>query len=132
MKKCNKCNKIKEKFRPQSRSCTDCYRAYRRKYHLENREKVNAYKRKYARRKRKEMSDFLNKIKEDSGCIDCKNKLRSYQLHFDHLPKYTKKFNISEFKWSKVNKELMDEIAKCEVVCANCHAERTWNRYKNK
>lgn len=132
MKICNKCGEKKQEFRKNSKSCVDCYKKYRRDYHQKNKDHINTYKRAYASRKRKEMREFLNKIKEDSGCIDCNNKLRSYQLHFDHLPKYKKKFNISEFKWAKVNKKLMDEIAKCEIVCANCHAERTWNRSKNK
>lgn len=25
-------------------------------------------------------------------------------------------------------KRLKEEIAKCEVVCANCHRQRTWSR----
>jgi hypothetical protein len=52
-------------------------------------------------------------------------------LDFDHLK--DKKYNISRmihdgFSWAAIKKE----IAKCEVVCANCHRVRTHNRLTNK
>ena len=47
-------------------------------------------------------------------------------LEFDHLG--DKEFNISyglrQLTWQAV----LDEMAKCEVVCANCHRRRTAHR----
>jgi hypothetical protein len=65
-------------------------------------------------------------IKEASGCVDCGLK-NHIVLDFDHL--HDKKYNISRmihdgFSWAAIKKE----IAKCEVVCANCHRIRTHDR----
>ena len=68
----------------------------------------------------------LSEIKEASGCMDC-GEINPIVLDFDHLK--DKKYNISRmihdgFSWAAIKKE----IAKCEVVCANCHRIRTHNR----
>ena len=68
----------------------------------------------------------LKEIKEASGCIDCGQK-NHIVLDFDHLK--DKKYNVSRmihdgFSWAAIKKE----IAKCEVVCANCHRIRTHDR----
>jgi hypothetical protein len=75
---------------------------------------------------KQEYKKKLAKIKEDSGCVDC-GESNHIVLDFDHLR--DKKYNISRmihdgFSWSAIKKE----IAKCEVVCANCHRIRTHNR----
>ena len=51
-------------------------------------------------------------------------------MHFDHLDGETKEGNISAMvrvRGMTVEK-LMREIAKCQAVCANCHADRTYRR----
>jgi len=68
----------------------------------------------------------LSEIKETSGCVDC-GVTNPIVLDFDHL--HDKKYNVSRmihdgFSWAAIKKE----IAKCEVVCANCHRIRTHNR----
>jgi hypothetical protein len=65
----------------------------------------------------------LIEIKQLSGCVDC-GITNHIVLDFDHLR--DKKYNISRmihdgFSWAAIKKE----IAKCEVVCANCHRVRT-------
>jgi transcription elongation factor Elf1 len=75
---------------------------------------------------KQELKKRLKEIKETSGCIDCGEK-NHIVLDFDHLQ--DKKYNISRmihdgFSWAAIKKE----IAKCEVVCANCHRIRTYNR----
>lgn len=80
------------------------------------------------RLRRSDNRDFIRKYKEEnSECADCKISYPPHVLDFDHLG--DKKFTISGF--GKVNKtvdEIMLEIAKCDVVCANCHRIRTWAR----
>lgn len=75
---------------------------------------------------KQEMKQRLKAIKEKSGCTDCGEK-NHIVLDFDHLK--DKKYNISRmihdgFSWEAIKKE----IAKCEVVCANCHRIRTHAR----
>jgi hypothetical protein len=79
---------------------------------------------------KQEFKRRLAKIKEDSGCVDC-GITNHIILDFDHLQ--NKKYNISRmihdgFSWEAIKKE----IAKCEVVCANCHRIRTYDRLTNK
>ncbi len=48
---------------------------------------------------------------------------RPLVLEFDHLR--NKAFNIGEGFAERVWKTILEEIEKCEVVCANCHRRRT-------
>lgn len=78
-----------------------------------------------AKLRRRQTREWLNSIK-DVPCYDCGVKYPPYVMHFDH--KSDKVFNIGS-KFSSVSmKNLLDEISKCDIVCANCHAERTHNR----
>lgn len=58
-------------------------------------------------------------------CADCGIQYPGYVMQFDHLS--DKRFPLSNARSESV-KTLLAEIAKCEVVCANCHAERTFRR----
>jgi hypothetical protein len=83
--------------------------------------------------KRKAMIEYLRKYKEESGCTDCKAMgLKSdhphFILQFDHLPGYEKKHLLANVSRSRSWKVLHEEVSKTEVVCANHHCERTWNR----
>jgi len=49
-------------------------------------------------------------------------------LEFDHTPGTEKKFNIGEEIGNRSREALWEEIAKCDVVCANCHAIHTATR----
>jgi hypothetical protein len=49
-------------------------------------------------------------------------------MEFDHLDADAKHFNVSAGVTQVSHERLLTEIAKCEVVCANCHAERTHQR----
>lgn len=62
---------------------------------------------------------------KDKKCTDC-GESDLLVLEFDHLEGKT--FNIStgvgEMSWPN----MLKEISKCEVVCANCHRRRTAKR----
>jgi hypothetical protein len=61
-------------------------------------------------------------------CTDCGASYPSYVMEFDHLPAYAKHFTIGN--GTRVTLEaLIAELAKCELVCRNCHAERTHARH---
>jgi hypothetical protein len=48
-------------------------------------------------------------------------------MHFDHREPAKKKFQIGRAVTGTMSVRLMmTEIAKCDLVCANCHAVRTW------
>lgn len=50
-------------------------------------------------------------------------------MDFDH--REDKKFSISQKAYFGARKQVLDEIKKCDVVCSNCHRERTYQRRKN-
>jgi hypothetical protein len=64
-------------------------------------------------------------IKLESGCVDCGYNVHAAALQFDHRPDEDKSFDVSSKQgWTATEQE----IAKCDVVCANCHAVRTYTR----
>lgn len=76
------------------------------------------------------------KIKLERGCSDCGYNIDSYALEFDHrensgIPYSGKSRTVASMMYLNWNLVLA-EIAKCDVVCANCHAIRTFKRRKTK
>lgn len=57
-------------------------------------------------------------------CVDCGQTFHPVCMDFDHLNPETKTRNISAM--AQQSKEtILAEIAKCELVCANCHRLRS-------
>jgi hypothetical protein len=79
------------------------------------------------RRNKKRMLAFIRALKDNKCCTDCRKKFRFYVLHFDHV-RGTKKYDVSRMLGMGSEKAILAEVAKCELVCANCHAERTYAR----
>jgi hypothetical protein len=75
--------------------------------------------------------DEIRRILEEAKsqpCADCDTQFHLAAMQFDHV-KGDKKFNLASATAQSPNIEaLKEEIAKCEIVCANCHSVRTHNR----
>lgn len=76
-----------------------------------------------AKLRRESNNRFLNSIKLTAGCSDCGYKGHPVALHFDHI-NGEKSWCVSEMK-SFGKARILEEVEKCEIVCANCHAVRT-------
>jgi hypothetical protein len=64
---------------------------------------------------------------KNKPCADCGVPYPFYVMDFDH--RENKSFNLSMVaKRHYSEARLLEEIAKCDVVCANCHRERTAKR----
>ncbi len=63
---------------------------------------------------------------KNNPCVDCGLRFHPVAMDFDHLPGY-KKLSVNGL-YCMAKQKLLDEIKKCELVCANCHRIRTWNR----
>ena len=128
MKQCTKCNKEKDlsefsfknkKLSILSSQCKDCHKEYS-KFHYEN-NKQSYIKKAVDRNKNihveyKLLTDEIKSV----GCKYCPEK-DICCLDFHHIND-DKEYNISTMISSGYSKEtLLKEIAKCEVVCANCH-----------
>jgi len=46
-------------------------------------------------------------------------------MHWDHLPEFEKVDEISSMVASRSREAVLAELAKCELVCGNCHVMRT-------
>lgn len=75
--------------------------------------------------------EFIRFIKEQEPCTDCGKHFPHYIMHYDHV-RGIKKQNVSSSVSTCSWDDLLVEIEKCDVVCANCHATRTWFRTKSK
>ncbi len=81
----------------------------------------------YNKSNRKKSRQNLYNFMKDKACIICKESDIAC-LQFDHRDKTTKLFNISEamgYGWEKI----LNEISKCDILCANCHHKRTAKQF---
>lgn len=61
-------------------------------------------------------------------CADCGLVFHPAAMEFDHLPGTIKRLDIASLvRRGSIGLARM-EVEKCEVVCANCHAVRTFRR----
>jgi hypothetical protein len=101
-------------------------REYGRRWHEANREARKPRLAANKRVRRDAIKAFLIERKS-VPCADCGKSYPHYVMDFDHLR--DKVINIARAAvkdWSL--KRLQAEIDKCEVVCSNCHRERTHRR----
>ena len=71
---------------------------------------------------------WLRGLKEGVPCADCGKVYPPQVMQWDHRPEYEKVGEISVDFWGKTREDVLAEIAKCDLVCANCHAIRTFER----
>ena len=72
-----------------------------------------------------ERTQYLVAFLREHPCADC-GEDDPVVLEFDHLR--DKLFGISKGLTDRNWQDVLDEIAKCDVVCANCHRRRTAKR----
>jgi hypothetical protein len=133
--RCRENNKrwVKENFESRQKYL----KGYHKKWYAENRgkrlrESVLYYKTHKsecdARSRKTEMNriEFINR-KKMSPCMDCKIQYGPWVMEFDHRDPSQKKFSICDGRNSGMA-GLIEEMNKCDVVCRNCHAERTHRR----
>jgi len=76
--------------------------------------------------KSKQTREILWKAK-DKPCADCGIKYPPWVMDFDHV-RGVKDASIGHLITRRSTAAIQAEIAKCEVVCSNCHRERTHAR----
>lgn len=68
-----------------------------------------------------------------SPCLDCAGAFHTSAMHFHHRDPATKEMGLAKAVLTRGRAFLSAEIAKCDLICANCHAVREWSdnsRYK--
>lgn len=94
-------------------------------YHLGDGQKRKTYNR--SLKSRGKRRNLVSELKTKEPCKDCGVDYPAHIMQFDHV-RGEKLGNISEMVRTASDADLLEEIAKCDIVCANCHAQRTWER----
>jgi hypothetical protein len=108
----------------------DAYNEYQRDYYAENSDRIKSQVTARRKANRKIIRKYLAEVKS-VACKDCGQEYPSQCMDFDHL--FDKRFNVSEAASGNYSLDTIKaEIAKCEVVCSNCHRLRTHRRMNKK
>ena len=67
---------------------------------------------------------YVQDIKMSKGCACCGWKDHAYGLDFDHIKPSTKLFGLGDAA-RRTLEQIDAEIAKCIVLCSNCHRLKT-------
>ena len=130
-KTCSKCQALKPatEFNFRSRAvgarhsyCRDCGKGLTHSHYARN-------KQSYLARNARTYSKFRELIRtaKSRPCADCGVQYPYYVMDFDHRDGASKEFALNSVK-RKTEKAILREIEQCDVVCSNCHRERTHQR----
>jgi len=98
--------------------CANCHEA--KTWHA--RKKPGARNCDYGKRK------WFISSKDGAACVDCSVEHPYYVMQYDHVRR-DKTFNLCITSvYGRTLETLKEEAAKCELVCANCHFDRTYKR----
>lgn len=95
-------------------NCKECHNSYMKNKYQENKKK-------------------LQEVKSNAKCAKC-GESRGYVLDFHHINPNEKEYTISHMianHYNFENEETQKEIAKCIVLCANCHREFHHFQFEN-
>lgn len=133
MKHCNKCdfdlpfdsfNRRGDKLQPY---CRNCQSGLHKDYYGRNKTGRKEQIRKRSAKYKKLARDYVLEYLDNHPCVDCGNPDRVV-LEFDHVR--GKKFmEVSKMvNQGYLINQIIQEINKCEVRCANCHKTVTAKR----
>ena len=109
--------------------CDDCRIAHNSKnleYKKNNSERTKQQQNDFAKKQREQVKQVLDVLK-GLPCTDCGNRFPPECMDFDHIENNKFKGVAQLAKVYNLAK-VIDEVAKCELVCANCHRIRTRKR----
>ena len=133
MKQCSRCKETKDNsafwkkgatsLQSQCRACSKEVNSSRYRRFVERERQRLAKVRKDGLAKFKKWLEEVKAV----PCADCGIRYNTWVMDFDHV-RGTKAFNIGSAAGFK-RERLEEEVAKCDVVCANCHRDRTHKRF---
>lgn len=108
--------------------CRDCKAVYQREWYVRNAERHRARTAANRAVQRERNKKVVRRAKQ-RACADCGGDFPPHVMDFDHV-RGVKLGNIAALKTFATTAMLLAEIAKCDVVCSNCHRIRTHQRQK--
>jgi hypothetical protein len=133
MQVCSKCGETKELAQFSARRskkqpwCKECNRANARRYYQENKARLVKDINKLRKSRMHASQQFITEYLVSNPCVDC-GEADPVVLEFDHVRGQKKNVMSSLVAEGYSIRAIKDEIAKCDVVCANCHRRRTAHR----
>lgn len=103
--------------------CKECRRGWDSAYHARTRDVRVAQ----TRAQKQRLVDWLSELKANP-CMDCGGTFHVRAMTFDHRPGTEKVDDVSSLVRSGRARMARIEVEKCDLVCANCHAVRTFIR----
>jgi hypothetical protein len=104
--------------------CRPCKREYSAAHYQRNKARRQAEN----NRRQDEFRAWYVGLKAGRPCADCGVEFHPVAMHWDHLPGFKKEAALGFLVRLGSRQRVLDEIAKCELVCANCHAVRSFKR----
>lgn len=104
LKSCGKCGKFADKYETSHSYCKSCSKDCTLK------------------RQRDNKNDYINY--KGGKCEMCGYSKCPAALQFHHKDPTKKDFGIAQHKNVKINNKIRNELDKCLLLCANCHAEK--------
>ncbi|HEU0036789.1 MAG TPA: hypothetical protein VFQ53_39540 [Kofleriaceae bacterium] len=101
----------------------DAYNAAWRRWYQENAKRKVAWQ----ARRRDELRVWWAELKATKSCESC-GEAAPECLHFHHREPSRKQITLADVisaGWAR--ERILDEVAQCQVLCANCHAKHHWD-----
>lgn len=134
-KVCSQCSELKfiEEFNFRNKKlnirhayCRECGKLLTRRHYKNNKSQyLERNLRSYKKRR-----SFIRQLKA-KPCADCGIQYPYYVMDFDRREDEIKEYQLNQIDRLTI-KTIVRETAKCDVVCANCHRERTFQRLNKK
>jgi hypothetical protein len=130
-KMCSKCRTLKstDEFNFRHREtgvrhsyCRDCGKQLTQKHY-------RSQKQQYLDRNSQAYTERRQMVVDAKSypCADCGIQYPYYVMDFDHRDGSLKRFALNSVH-RRTKQAILSEIEKCDIVCSNCHRERTYQR----
>jgi hypothetical protein len=110
-------------------TCKECKRVMQKNYYSNNKKKYQEKIYESYEKRKKLVQEFVNGLK-NAPCSDCGGRFNPWQMDFDHVPdRGVKSEEVSHLVHEGHSLEFVKkEVLKCDLVCSNCHRNRTHYR----
>jgi hypothetical protein len=132
-KRCGRCGCVKsvDEFHRRGKICQAWCKPCRREYDAAYFQLTRERRRDQKRERRARLAEWYRDLKAGRPCADCGGTFHYAAMVWDHVPGQGKEVEVSRLLMQGQSKRrILEEIARCELVCANCHAVRTVERLR--
>jgi hypothetical protein len=121
---CKLCERKRRRSEERTEEYYEYHRSHSEKYRLKHSKEAVERTKLY---QKKCFQQWMNLIIIPQGlnkCSKCGYDKCFHAIDFHHRDPKEKKFNIGSMLRTKITPENLEELAKCDPLCANCHREK--------